>query len=93
MSDDRSERIERVGAGGQVGEGQSGVPLHKPQGKRDRELGDRERVGAGGQVGGDEAKQKKIADLEKALHDVVEKEIARGDAEPDMEPDQKSETR
>ena len=44
-------KIERVGAGGQVGEGQSGVPLHKPEGKRDAELGPRERVGAGGQVG------------------------------------------
>lgn len=44
-------KIERVGAGGQVGEGQSGVPLHKPQGRRDAELGPRERVGAGGQVG------------------------------------------
>jgi hypothetical protein len=43
--------IERVGAGGQVGEGQSGVPLHKPQGRRDAELGPRERVGAGGEVG------------------------------------------
>lgn len=43
--------LERVGAGGQVGEGQSGVPLHKPQGNRDRELGPRERVGAGGEVG------------------------------------------
>ncbi|HXE29633.1 MAG TPA: hypothetical protein VN656_14030 [Stellaceae bacterium] len=43
--------IERVGAGGQVGEGQSGVPLHKPQGRRDAELGPRERVGAGGKVG------------------------------------------
>ena len=43
--------IEKVGAGGQVGEGQSGVPLHKPQGERDRELGPRERVGAGGVVG------------------------------------------
>jgi len=27
------------------------VPLHKPQGRRDAELGPRERVGAGGQVG------------------------------------------
>jgi hypothetical protein len=45
------QKIERVGAGGQVGEGQSGVPLHKPQGRRDAELGPRERVGAGGQVG------------------------------------------
>ena len=44
-------KIERVGAGGQVGEGQSGVPLHKPQGRRDAELGPRERVGAGGEVG------------------------------------------
>ncbi|HEY3916616.1 MAG TPA: hypothetical protein VGL83_02425 [Stellaceae bacterium] len=48
---DSPETIERVGAGGQVGEGQAGAPLHKPQGKRDRELGERERVGAGGQVG------------------------------------------
>jgi hypothetical protein len=47
----RPEKIERVGAGGQVGEGQAGVPLHKPQGRRDRELGERERVGAGGAVG------------------------------------------
>jgi hypothetical protein len=92
MSGHRSDPIERVGAGGQVGEGQSGAPLHKPQGKRDRELGERERVGAGGPVGSDEA-DKKIADLEKALQEVVEKEIARGDAEPMIEPDQKSETR
>jgi hypothetical protein len=44
-------KIERVGAGGQVGEGQAGVPLHKPQGRRDAELGPRERVGAGGEIG------------------------------------------
>jgi len=50
--------IERVGAGGQVGEGQSGVPLHKPQGRRDAELGPRERVGAGGQVGNPGATKK-----------------------------------
>jgi len=47
--------IERVGAGGQVGEGQAGAPLHKPEGKRDRELGERERVGAGGEVGAGQA--------------------------------------
>lgn len=52
-------KIERVGAGGQVGEGQSGVPLHKPQGRRDAELGPRERVGAGGQVGQLETEKKK----------------------------------
>lgn len=46
-----SEGIERVGAGGEVGEGQSGAPLHKPLGRRDRELGERERVGAGGPIG------------------------------------------
>jgi hypothetical protein len=51
-------KIERVGAGGQVGEGQSGVPLHKPQGRRDAELGPRERVGAGGQVGSPGAAKK-----------------------------------
>jgi hypothetical protein len=45
------EEIERVGAGGEVGEGQSGAPLHKPLGRRDRELGERERVGAGGLIG------------------------------------------
>jgi hypothetical protein len=45
------EAVERVGAGGEVGEGQSGAPLHKPQGQRDRELGERERVGAGGPLG------------------------------------------
>jgi hypothetical protein len=49
--------IERVGAGGQVGEGQSGVPLHKPEGRRDAELGPRERVGAGGQVGNPQPKK------------------------------------
>lgn len=43
--------IERVGAGGKIGQGQTGEPLHKPQGKRDRELGERERFGAGGKVG------------------------------------------
>jgi hypothetical protein len=48
---DRQEGIEKVGAGGEVGQGQSGVPLHKPQGKRDRELGERERVGNGGPIG------------------------------------------
>jgi hypothetical protein len=47
----QGEAIERVGAGGEVGKGQSGVPLHKPMGRRDRELGDRERVGAGGPIG------------------------------------------
>lgn len=52
-------KIERVGAGGQVGEGQSGVPLHKPEGQRDAELGPRERVGAGGQVGQLEFENKK----------------------------------
>ena len=48
---DSKDESERVGAGGAVGEGQAGVPLHKPQGRRDRELGERERVGAGGPVG------------------------------------------
>jgi hypothetical protein len=51
-------KIERVGAGGEVGEGQSGVPLHKPQGRRDAELGPRERVGAGGQVGAPRSEKK-----------------------------------
>ncbi|HVA12422.1 MAG TPA: hypothetical protein VNF99_04160 [Stellaceae bacterium] len=51
------EKIERVGAGGEVGQGQAGVPLHKPQGKRDRELGERERVGAGGPVGDERIKR------------------------------------
>jgi len=45
------DEIEKVGAGGEVGQGQSGVPLHKPHGHRDAELGPRERVGAGGEVG------------------------------------------
>jgi len=43
--------IERVGAGGEVGKGQTGAPLHEPHGVRDRELGERERVGAGGPIG------------------------------------------
>jgi hypothetical protein len=43
--------IVRVGAGGEVGQGQTGEALHKPQGQRDRELGERERFGAGGKVG------------------------------------------
>ena len=38
--------IERVGAGGQIGEGQTGTPLHKPD-----KVTPRERVGAGGQIG------------------------------------------
>ncbi len=48
---DPQQKIERVGAGGEVGEGQAGAPLHKPEGRRDRELGERERAGAGGPVG------------------------------------------
>lgn len=56
MSDTKKPKIakdpvEPVGAGGEVGEGQSGAPLHQPHGKRDRELGERERVGAGGPLG------------------------------------------
>lgn len=87
-----SDTVERVGAGGEVGEGQAGVPLHKPQGRRDRELGERERVGAGGPVGGDQkADDKRGAAIEKALHDVIEKEIASGDAQPTVDPDQKPE--
>lgn len=93
MSKERSREIERVGAGGEVGEGQAGAPLHKPQGKRDRELGERERVGAGGAVGGNESVEDKRAAINKALHDVVEREIARGDAESSIEPDQKPEVR
>ena len=87
-----SDAVERVGAGGEVGEGQAGVPLHKPQGRRDRELGERERVGAGGLVGGDpKTDDKGGAAIEKALHDVIEKEIASGDAQPTVDPDQKPE--
>jgi hypothetical protein len=48
-SNEKKPDIERVGAGGEVGQGQSGTPLHKPHGVRDRELG--ERVGAGGPIG------------------------------------------
>ena len=36
------DEIEKVGAGGEVGQGQSGVPLHKPHGHRDAELGPRQ---------------------------------------------------
>jgi hypothetical protein len=50
-SNEKKPDIERVGAGGQVGQGQAGTPLHKPHGVRDRELGERERVGAGGPIG------------------------------------------
>jgi hypothetical protein len=53
-----NEEIEKLGAGGEIGEGQSGVPLHKPHGKRDAELGPRERVGAGGEVGEQHLKKK-----------------------------------
>lgn len=87
-----SDAVERVGAGGEVGEGQAGEPLHKPQGRRDRELGERERVGAGGPVGGDqETDDKRGAAMEKALHEVIEKEIASGDAQQTVDPDQKPE--
>ena len=51
MQKDHKPEIERVGAGGEIGSGQSGTPLNKPHGVRDRELGKRERVGAGGEVG------------------------------------------
>jgi hypothetical protein len=50
-SNEKKPDIERVDAGGEVGQGQSGTPLHKPHGVRDRELGERERVGAGGPIG------------------------------------------
>lgn len=87
-----SDTVERVGAGGEVGEGQAGEPLHKPQGRRDRELGERERVGAGGPVGGDQATDgKRDAAIDKALHEVIEKEIASGDAQQTVDPDQKPE--
>jgi hypothetical protein len=51
MQKNPKPEIERVGAGGEIGNGQSGTPLHKSHGIRDRELGKRERVGAGGEVG------------------------------------------
>ena len=88
-----SDTIERVGAGGEVGEGQAGAPLHKPQGRRDHELGERERVGAGGPVGGNKpTSEERGAAIDKALHEVIEKEIASGDAQATVDPDQKSET-
>jgi hypothetical protein len=44
--------IERVGAGGQIGEGQTGTPLHHPDKKAHPGVeDDRERVGAGGKIG------------------------------------------
>jgi hypothetical protein len=46
----REHGIERVGAGGQVGQNQSGTPLHEPDAKLDKMEG-RERVGAGGPIG------------------------------------------
>jgi hypothetical protein len=48
MQKDQKPEIERVGAGGENGSGQSGTPLNKSHGVRDRELGKRERVGSGG---------------------------------------------
>jgi hypothetical protein len=53
------DEVERVGAGGEIGKGQSGAPLHKPHGVRDRELGERERVGAGGPIGAPKSGDKK----------------------------------
>jgi hypothetical protein len=47
----KQSEIVRVGAGGEVGQGQTGEALHKPHGKRDCELGERERFGAGGKIG------------------------------------------
>lgn len=41
MQKDQKPEIERVGAGGEIGSGQSGMPLNKPHGVRDRELGKR----------------------------------------------------
>lgn len=80
--------IERVGAGGVVGEGQGGTPLHQPQGKRDRALGPRERVGAGGTVGKPEA-QGGEASAGDAVDEVVTDEQRRGEVNPAAEPDQK----
>jgi hypothetical protein len=81
---DKSPPIERVGAGGKVGEGRQGRPLQKPQ-----EDGDRERVGAGGPVGKppDDA-EKQYGDATRA---VVEQEFEQGDASKAAEPDQKDE--
>jgi hypothetical protein len=85
--------IERVGAGGEIGKGQSGVPLHKPHGVRDRELGERERVGAGGPIGqlGESHEADREAAISDATHEVVEAEIEAGDVAPATEPDQKDE--
>ncbi len=84
---------DRLGAGGEVGQGQSGVPLHKPHGVRDRELGERERVGAGGPVG--QPEEAAVTPREKAISDatrqVVEAEIEAGETPPAIEPDQKAE--
>jgi hypothetical protein len=87
------DQIERFGAGGEVGKGQSGTPLHRPRGVRDRELGKRERVGAGGPIGQLDANDKKDRDnvIDSATHEIVEDEIRSGDATPAADPDQKNE--
>jgi hypothetical protein len=85
--------IERVGAGGEVGKGQTGTPLHKPHGVRDRELGERERVGAGGPIGNlnSDAKTDRNDAIDDATREIVEAEIETGAAGHSVEPDQKDE--
>ena len=87
------DKIERFGAGGEVGRGQSGTPLNKPHGVRDRELGKRERVGAGGPIGQLDANDKKDRDntIDDATRQIIEDEIRSGDATPAADPDQKNE--
>jgi hypothetical protein len=87
------DKIERFGAGGEVGKGQSGTPLQKPHGVRDRELGKRERVGAGGPIGQLDANSEKDRDnaIDSATREIVEDEIRSGDATPAADPDQKNE--
>jgi hypothetical protein len=85
--------IEPVGAGGEVGQGQSGQPLHKPHGVRDREIGDRERVGSAGPIGNPKtAENDRNSAFDRATRELIREEIERGDANPTADPDQKDET-
>ena len=85
----RHSDIEPVGAGGEIGAGQSGKPLHKPA-----YVADRERVGAGGPLGdpgAEIAKEKKKSAASDAVHEIVEDERRHGEIAIGAEPDQKDE--
>jgi hypothetical protein len=80
----RPGAIELVGPAGDVGAGQAGKPLHKPDC-----VVDRERVGAGGPLGGENEDGKSPAT--DVTHEIVDEERRRGEVAVSADPDQKGE--